>query len=207
MEHVNKTEIRAANQNLPDISGKRSPVAMKVISLYGNGLQFAKTFNPSLQKVCALNKERSFLGEAPSIAALLQAYPEKQVFAWIMAQLENLNDFSGVNGKIGPGQMIEVAGIIETEYYFLKASELLLFFHMLKGGEFGVFYGNIDPVVICRALIEFKAYRRQQLEIYDREIQRKKREEQWAEWERKAVPCPAHLKLAKAFVEEVQDVE
>ena len=207
MEHVNKTEIQTANQNLPDISKKRSPVAMKVLSRYGNGLQFAKTFNPSLQKVCALNKERSFLGEAPSIAALLQAYPEKQVFAWIMAQLENLNDFSGVNGKIEPGQMIEVAGIIETEYYFLKASELLLFFHMLKGGEFGVFYGNIDPVVICRALIEFKAYRRQQLEIYDREIQRKKREEQWAEWERNAVPCPVHLKLAKAFVEEIQNAE
>lgn len=180
---------------------------MKVISRYGNGLQFAKTFNPSLQKVCALNKERSFLGEAPSIAALLRAYPEKQVSAWIMAQLENLNDFSGVNGKIGPGQMVEVVGIIETEYYFLKASELLLFFHMLKGGEFGVFYGNIDPVVICRALIEFNAYRRKRLEFYDREIQLKKREEKWAEWERNAVPCPAHLKLVKAFVEEVQDAE
>jgi hypothetical protein len=65
----------------------------------------------------------------------------------------------------------------------------------------------VDPMVIIAALIEFKAYRRQQLEIYNREIQRKKREEQWAEWERKAVPCPAHLKLAKAFVEEVQNEE
>ena len=62
-------------------------------------------------------------------------------------------------------------------------------------------------LVIMAALIEFKAYRRQQLEIYDREIQRKKREEQWAEWERNAVPCPVHLKLAKAFVEEIQNAE
>ena len=144
------------------------------------------------------------MGEAPSIATLLQAYPEKQVFAWIMAQLENLNDFTGVNGKIDTNQMIELAGIIETEYYFLKASELLLFFHMLKGGAFGVFYGNVDPMMISRALIDFKVYRRQQLEAYDREIQRKKREEQWEEWGRKAVPCPEHLTLAKAFSENIQ---
>ena len=181
-----------------------SPIAVRVIERYGDGLCFTKTFNPSLQKVCAQNKERSFMGEAPSIATLLQAYPEKQVFAWIMAQLENLNDFTGVNGKIDTNQMIELAGIIETEYYFLKASELLLFFHMLKGGAFGVFYGNVDPMMISRALIDFKVYRRQQLEAYDREIQRKKREEQWEEWGRKAVPCPEHLTLAKAFSENIQ---
>lgn len=189
---------------MPDISRRPSPIATKVIERYGDGLRFAQIFNPSLQKVCAQNRERSFLGEAPSIAALLQAYPEKQVFAWIMAQLENLNDFTGVNGKIEPNQMIELAGIIETEYYFLKASELLLFFHMLKSGSFGVFYGNVDPIMISRALLDFKAYRRQQLEIYDREIQRKKREEEWAKWERNAVPCPKHLLLAKQFVEDQQ---
>lgn len=174
-----------------------------MIERYGDGLKFAKTFNPSLQNVCAQNRERSFLGEAPSIAALLRTYPEKQVLAWIMALLENLNDFTGVNGKIEPNQMIELAGIIETEYYFLKASELLLFFHMLKGGSFGVFYGNVDPMVISRALIEFKAYRRQQLETYDREIQQKKRQEEWAKWERNAVLCPEHLSLAREYAEEL----
>lgn len=187
---------------MPDISKKPSLIAVRVIERYGDGLCFAKTFNPSLQKVCAQNKERSFMGEAPSIATLLQAYPEKQVSAWIMAQLENLNDFTGVNGKIDTNQMIELAGIIETEYYFLKASELLLFFHMLKGGSFGVFYGNVDPMMISRALIDFKVYRRQQLEAYDREIQRKKREEQWEEWGRKAVPCPEHLTISQGFFRE-----
>ncbi len=204
MEHVNKIGIRIESQDLPDISKKPSLIAVRVIERYGDGLCFAKTFNPSLQKVCAQNKERSFMGEAPSIATLLQAYPEKQVSAWIMDQLENLNDFTGVNGKIDTNQMIELAGIIETEYYFLKASELLLFFHMLKGGSFGVFYGNVDPMMISRALIDFKVYRRQQLEAYDREIQRKKRDEQWEEWGRKAVPCPEYLTLAKAFSENIQ---
>ena len=104
-------------------------------------------------------------------------------------------------------QVLELAVMIRVEYYYFKASELLLFFFKFKSGEYGTFYGVVDPMVIMAALIDFNTYRRQQLEIYDREIQRKKREEQWAERERNAVPCPAHLKLAKAFVEEVQNAK
>lgn len=189
---------------MPDISKTLSPIAIKVIERYGDGLKFAKIFNPSLQKVCAQNRERSFLGEAPSITALLRTYPEKQVFAWIMAQLENLNDFTGVNGKIEPNQMIELAGIIETEYYFLKASELLLFFHMLKGGSFGIFYGNVDPMMISRALIAFKSYRRQQLETYEREMKQQKQQEERDRWQKNAVPCPAHCKLAGNYIEQLE---
>lgn len=189
---------------MPDISKTLSPIAIKVIERYGDGLKFAKIFNPSLQKVCAQNRERSFLGEAPSITALLRTYPEKQVFAWIMAQLENLNDFTGVNGKIEPNQMIELAGIIETEYYFLKASELLLFFHMLKGGSFGIFYGNVDPMMISRALIDFKSYRRQQLETYEREMKQQKQQEERDRWQKNAVPCPAHCKLARNYIEQLE---
>lgn len=189
---------------MPDISGTLSPIAMKVINRYGNGLQFAKTFNPDLQRICALSKERSFLGDAPSIAALMQAYPEKQVTAWIMAQLENLNDFTGVNNKIEPRQMKELAGIIEADYYFLKASELLLFFHMLKAGEFGIFYGNVDPMVIARSLFEFRTYRRQQIEFYEREIKQKQKQEELDRWQKNAVPCPDHCKLARNYIEQLE---
>lgn len=57
--------------------------------------------------------------------------------------------------------------MIRVEYYYLKASELLLFFFKLKTGEYGTFYGVVDPMVIMSALIEFKAYRKRQLEKYD----------------------------------------
>ncbi|MCI7459903.1 MAG: hypothetical protein MSD59_09375 [Parabacteroides merdae] len=178
-----------------------------MIRRYGDGESFAKTFNPSLQTICAQNIERSFLGDAPSLALLSQTYPNEQVNTWIIAHLMDLYKFAGVKEKPSFQQVLELAVMIRVEYYYFKASELLLFFFKFKSGEYGTFYGVVDPMVIMAALIEFKAYRRQQLEIYDREIQRKKREEQWAEWERKAVPCPAHLKLVKAFVEEVQNEE
>ena len=169
-----------------------------VIRRYGDGESFAKTFNPSLQTICAQNIERSFLGDAPSLALLSQTYPNEQVNTWIIAHLMDLYKFAGVKEKPSFQQVLELAVMIRVEYYYFKASELLLFFFKLKSGEYGTFYGVVDPMVIMAALIEFKAYRRHQREIYDREIQRKKREEQWAEWERNAVPCPVHLKLAKA---------
>lgn len=178
-----------------------------VIRRYGDGESFAKTFNPSLQTICAQNIEQSFLGDAPSLALLSQTYPNEQVNTWIIAHLMDLYKFAGVKEKPSFQQVLELAVMIRVEYYYFKASELLLFFFKLKSGEYGTFYGVVDPMVIMAALIEFKAYRRHQREIYDREIQRKKREEQWAEWERNAVPCPVHLKLAKAFVEEIQNAE
>lgn len=212
MEILNIQTARKPVNNKPIEKSWNTPVVPSektyaVIRRYGDGESFAKTFNPSLQTICAQNVERSFLGEAPSLALLSQTYPNKQVNTWIIAHLMDLYKFAGVKEKPSFQQVLELAVMIRVEYYYFKASELLLFFFKFKSGEYGTFYGVVDPMVIMAALIEFKAYRRQQLEIYDREIQRKIREEKWAEWEMKSVPCPAYLKLAKAFVEEVQDAE
>ncbi len=143
------------------------------------------------------------MGDAPTLGLLGQTYPDDQVNTWIIAHLMDLYKFAGVKEKPSFSQVLELAGIIRAEYYYFKASELLLFFFKFKSGEYGTFYGVVDPMVIMAALNDFKAYRRQQLEIYDREIQRKKREERWAEWERKAVPCPEGLSFAKRYVEEL----
>jgi hypothetical protein len=184
---------------------KLSDKSLKVIERYGNGLQFVTTFNPDLQIYCAKHPDRTFTGEAPTLATLCQTYPEKQVRVWIMVQLENFNDFVGVKEKLLPEKMNSLIEIILAEYYYFKASELLLFFYKLKTGIYGAFYGVVDPVVIMSALTEFKAYRKQQIEIYEREKQQKEREKQWEEWQKKAVPCPPHLKLAKEYVESVKN--
>ena len=47
--------------------------------------------------------------------------------------------------------------MIRVEYYYLKASELLLFFFKLKTGEYGHLYGVVDPMVIMSALIEVQS--------------------------------------------------
>lgn len=40
----------------------------------------------------------------------------------------------------------ELSALILTEYPFLKASEILLFFHRLKCGRYGRFYGSVDAL-------------------------------------------------------------
>lgn len=166
-----------------------------VVNRYGDGESFAKKFNPSLQVVCAQNVERSFKGNAPSLALLGETYPDEQVNTWIIAQLMDLYKFAGVKEKPTFQQVLELSVMIRVEYYYLKASELLLFFFKLKAGEYGTFYGVVDPMVIMSALIEFKAYRKRQLEKYDREEQERQREKDT----RSKTRTPYHFRIIWSF--------
>lgn len=180
---------------LIDSSGSRSMQKRHsknnpVVQRYGDGESFAKIFNPDLQVVCAKNIERSFCGDAPTVSQLLRAFPEKQVRVWIMAQLENLNSFTGAKDKMNPAQMLMLSDIIMTEYFYLKASELLLFFHQFKSGNYGELYGSVDPLRVSSALVEFSAYRRDMLfrieqgrAMEQKKEERKKREETAITWE------------------------
>lgn len=125
--------------NMPVVPSEKT---YSVIRRYGDGESFAKTFNPSLQTICAQNIERSFLGDAPSLALLSQTYPNEQVNTWIIAHLMDLYKFAGVKEKPSFQQVLELAVMIRVEYYYFKASELLLFFFKLKSGEYGTFYGG-----------------------------------------------------------------
>lgn len=174
-----------------------------ILQKYGDGENFAKIFNPTLQVKCAANMRKSFMGEAPSIVQLTKAYTENQVNAWIMAQLVDLYKYAGVKEKPSMEQLLELSSIIKTEYYFLKASELLLFFYKLKAGEYGTFYGSVDPMVIMVALTQFRGFRMRQIDMYEREEQQEKRMREREEWERNAVPCPSHLKFAKNYITEL----
>ena len=137
----NKQTVKSSN--MPQKLSERTRL---VVNRYGDGESFAKKFNPSLQVVCAQNLERSFKGNAPSLALLGETYPDEQVNTWIIAQLMDLYKFAGVKEKPTFQQVLELSVMIRVEYYYLKASELLLFFFKLKAGEYGTFYGVVDPM-------------------------------------------------------------
>jgi hypothetical protein len=177
------TEAKKLNEIIPMRTGlnglqekqrKHSGVDIAIHQKYGDARRFAETFNPDLQKICAENLERSFTGNAPTIASLRSAYTERQVRVWILAQLENLNQYAGTKNKMDPNQMKMLAEIIMVEYFYFKASELLLFFHQFKAGKYGELYGSVDPLRVSSALVEFASYRRDMLF----RIETKSREEQ-----------------------------
>ena len=119
----NKQTVKSSN--MPQKLSERTRL---VVNRYGDGESFAKKFNPSLQVVCAQNVERSFKGNAPSLALLGETYPDEQVNTWIIAQLMDLYKFAGVKEKPTFQQVLELSVMIRVEYYYLKASELLHFF-------------------------------------------------------------------------------
>ena len=149
--------------------------------MYGSAKQFGIKFNPDIQVSCARNIERSLLGSAPTLRQLEYAYEIKAVRVWFAAQLENLNKFTGVSNKMSVEQMQMLADIFLTKVPYLKASEILLFFHKFKSGDLGELYGSVDPLKISTALNEFLNWRSRELDkIYQkhREDERNKRREE-----------------------------
>lgn len=152
--------------------------AQALVTLYGDKQRFGAAFNPSIQKVIAQNLERAYVGKAPTLTVVKEAFGVDPAEGWIMAQLEDLNEFSGVAVKMSSEQMEETSRLILQEYPYFKVTELMLFMHRFKCGNYGTLYGVVDPLVIMQALFQFASERRAELTFYEnREKERKKNEE------------------------------
>lgn len=153
---------------LPDAtkSSVWQPWQQKVIDMrehYGNAEQFLTVFTPDLQPVAACHPERAYLGTAPDLSVVAAGYGKAVVEVWICIQLENVNLFAGVKEKMPVARQKELAGLILAEYPFLKVSEMLLFFHRLKCGRYGRFYGSVDALFITTSLLTFMEERRKEV--------------------------------------------
>ena len=116
---------------------------------------FLTKFNPSYQMEICGNSNDCFFGEYPTLAEIRKNYGDKTPSAWLVPQLYNLSEYCGVKDKLEGAPLEETAFVIATEYYYLKISEIMLFFHRFKTGRYGRFYGCVDPLVITTSLREF----------------------------------------------------
>jgi hypothetical protein len=73
-------------------------------------------------------------------------------------------------------QIKELALMIANEYWWMKVSELMLFFYRFKAGMYGKFYGAVDPMVITSSLIQFVEYRSKFFDKIDSEENKKRLE-------------------------------
>lgn len=138
-----------------------------------------------MQRWCASNEELAHLGDFPSLAQL-KVFGENTPCLWLIPQLVNLSEFCGARDKLTEGQLEDLAYIIAQKFYFLKISELMLFFFRFKSGQYGRFYGTVDPLIIIQALQEFIKERGRTIDAYERERLRQEYEKATAEaitWE------------------------
>lgn len=151
---------------------KRQQEVANMRGRYGSAEQFLKLFTPDLQIATARNEVRAYLGSAPSLAVLAEGYGWQTVIVWLCIMIENLNNFTGVREKMPVARQRDLATLILAEYPSLKASEILLFFHRLKCGRYGRFYGMVDALFITSSLLQFSEQRRTDIIRYKEEQSR-----------------------------------
>ena len=142
--------------------------------------------SPAAQTYAAQYPERAYLNEI-SVTKVKLAFGEQVLRVWIKAQIENLNDFAGVKEKMSLEQMQEIADIISTDYGYFRVAEILLFFHKLKAGEYGQFYGTVDPQLIAAALYQYSKDRQVSIARIEAEDARRQLDDQRKEWAKNAI--------------------
>ena len=148
-----------------------------MITRYGDRARFLTLFNPDLQMKVCKDTELCLFGDAPVLSELNMAYGEMTATMWLVPQLYDLSEYCGAKEKLQGKPLEECASVIATDFYYLKVSELMLFFHRFKSGRYGRFYGSIDPLIITTSLREFIRERNNAIHEHEEILRREKEEE------------------------------
>ena len=99
---------------------------------------------------------------------------------WLKIELNDYQNFVGVKeeNKATFDVVCELSKMILGRYYFLKLSELMLFFQKMKYGDYGEMYGCVDAVRILRALRAFVVERNIIIDRLEQGERERKQEEE-----------------------------
>lgn len=196
MELDLQTLIPATNKSLdkPTNSSKNLATAQRLTEIrcrFKDVPTLLARANVNTQTWFASREELAVTEDFPTLAELNAAFGRNTSAAWLAVQLADLSIYTGAK-NLSKRQQDQLAEIITTEFYWLKVSELLLFFHRFKTGSYGTFFGAVDPMVVTRALREFILERNDIIaEVEAREKTEREREERRLnppitreEWER-----------------------
>jgi hypothetical protein len=145
------------------------PAVTETISRYKTPANLLSIFNPSRQIEYTRDQRRAYLGKAPSLGLVAKSFAYGTAISWLSIQLSNLAEFSGCKQKLTLPQIEEIAQIIMSEYGYLKLTEVMDFFRRFKSGEYGKFYGAVDPMVITCALRDFATKRLEIIRNFEKE--------------------------------------
>lgn len=140
--------------------------------------RYLESINPDYQMQICHNERDCIMGRYPTLSEISNGYGHNMAMAWLVPQLLDLSEYCGCKEKLSQQQMRGLAYIISTNFFFLKVSELMLFFNRFKSSRYGRFYGAVDPLVITEALRSFVKERNIAIDNYEREERKKKLEDE-----------------------------
>ena len=141
---------------------------MVFLQSYKNPKDLMILYTPDKQSLFARQPQRCLLGNSPTLADMRAMYGGRWAELWLENQLRDLGEYAGAKEKPNQLQLEETARMIIADAYYLKLSELMLFFAQFKVGRYGRFFGSVDPIVITEALQAFKVWRISSLEAIER---------------------------------------
>lgn len=166
----------------------------KCRAAYSDADNFLSVFNPDNQAAYTRDIRRAYLGQAPSLNVVAKAFSRAAAEAWLAIQLHDLSEFTGAKGQLTADKLDALAKVILAEYGHLKVTELMHFFLLFKAGQYGRFYGSVDPLVITEALNAFCGDRRETVSRLLEKDEAAKREAEWRESRATAVTYEEYLR-------------
>lgn len=154
-----------------------------------------------MQVQMASNVVDCYMGDYRTLSELRKMWGVNAPSVWLAPHLHNLMEFCGVKDKMDTNTIRELASIIATEFYYLKISELMLFFFRFKSGKYGRFYGAVDPLVITTSLRKYISERYATLHQLESIISIRKSEEMKS----KAVTYDEYVRLYKGNMDKLKD--
>lgn len=116
-----------------------------------------RTYNPAMQVKYGSYPARCVMGKAPTLANVRKEYGEQVALDWLKVQINDYQNFVAVKDENELPDEVEreMAALILGDWYFLKMTEIMLFFRWLKTGRYGELYGRINPQSFFCKLREF----------------------------------------------------
>lgn len=154
---------------MPSLSAKKNAV----VESFGDRKDFLLEFKPGSHGEIFDNRADCFVNEHfPTLGMLNAAYGKETASMWLVLHLTDLSEYCGCRDKISGYQLKECSRIIAREFYYLKVSEIMLFFYEFKSGLYGKFYGSVDPLIITTSLRSFLTRRNDAIAMHDEELRK-----------------------------------
>jgi len=113
----------------------------------------------------------------PTLKTLEVAYGSATPEGWLMARLHALNEYTG-SKKMDASQIEWLAEAIMSSYNYLTLGEVDDFLRRVRAGEYGHFYGEVDPMTLASWLnCQYLPLREKELLELECERERKERDE------------------------------
>lgn len=128
---------------------------------------FLLAYTPDKQQEICRNRDNCYFGDFPTLGKVNRMFGPKAAEMWLTPQLTDVAVYSNSQKVMDKGLAKECASVIVSNYFYLKISEMMLFFQMFKAGHYGQFYGSVSPLVITKSLRMFLADRGDAISDYE----------------------------------------